>query len=157
MWSKSGWDKKESLVDTTRSGQSVSCVLKRTVLMWSNKTGAGSKDGLDSVSVYSPGKSTTWFWLLHSLAWRRVECGDKGALHNQRMPRILLKGQINSHVHQILFRDLLKWTPKYKSCFALIDCKVCFKLFSYLSLLNDLVKGEDAEVKVAVGSVVHLQ
>ena len=27
----------------------------------------------------------------------------------------------------------------------------------YLSLLNDLVKGEDAEVKVAVGSVVHLQ
>ena len=30
-------------------------------------------------------------------------------------------------------------------------------LDSYLSLIDDLVKGEDAEVKVAVGSVVHLQ
>ena len=58
------------------------------------------------------------------------------------MPRILLKEQISSHIPEILLKDVYKKTLKYKS--------------SYLSLLNDLVKGEDAEVKVAVGSVVHL-
>ena len=46
-----------------------------------------------------------------------------------------------------------------KAALPRIDCNCFspFRLVYYLSLLNDLVKGEDAEVKVAVGSVVDLQ
>ena len=78
-------------------------------------------------------------------------------MHNQRMPRILLKEQINSHVPEILFKDVLNGLHNTRAALSRIDCNVSLQLVSYLSLLNDLVKGEDAEVKVAVGSVVHLQ
>ena len=108
--------------DTDSSGQRVACIKEK---FWRDSTEQGSdlSQGwlMNSLSVHSPGlyivrgKSTRWFSILQFLAWRRRECGDKGTLHNQRMPRILLKEQISSHMPEILLKDVYKKTPKYKS------------------------------------------
>ena len=98
----------------------------------SNKTGTGNMAGLDSISFYSPGKSTTWFWLLHSLAWRRLNVGARAPCISSTRLIYFWKGKSTLMGLRSCLTTSKSRLQNTRAALPRIDCRVGFSLVSWI-------------------------